>query len=362
MQITNKIVYIKNRETFEQLKDSIPEYLKPVVFIEDTRELWTCGTYFSIGYPGIYVSEKSGQIIVSIGDSSFTMETIGDTLSIRKGEGNSILLSSNALSSIDAEAPLYWDNVDKKLIHNESGVIQGNYGQSNTTSNASVFNIPNITVNKTGHITSIQNTNVEIRDYVDQLNPITTNNYYNILLAYSQDSSAETNAVRKANGLSFDNATQKLLTEGGIISNGGVDIFGDLNVTDGYIIGKLKGDVEGSATPKIHLSENPDYGGASLNLYGHVLLKDELPVEEPSDSSSNTNVSDATVVAIAASPKMVWNSITSLKDYFNTNKIVVKALNAISEQINISTYFNFGKDFVVEEDNTINLNWEEINE
>ena len=52
---------------------------------------------------------------------------------------------------------------------------------------------------------------------------------------------------------------------------------GDLVVEQGIIIGRLQGEVTGSATPKIHISETPDYGGASTKLYGHVKLVDVMP-------------------------------------------------------------------------------------
>lgn len=83
---------------------------------------------------------------------------------------------------------------------------------------------------------------------------------------------------------------------------------------DGYIIGKLKGDVEGSATPKIHLSLKPEYGGSSLELYGHVKLQDTLN-SKPNPSTSNTNINNTEITAIAASPLMVWNAIETAKAY-----------------------------------------------
>ena len=68
--------------------------------------MWTCGTYFSIGYPSIEISEISGSVKVEIGNSFFLMSTAGDSLSIRKGDGNRIIISSNALTSVNTEAPL----------------------------------------------------------------------------------------------------------------------------------------------------------------------------------------------------------------------------------------------------------------
>lgn len=317
MVIDSKFAYIKKKEVFEPLIESIPKGLNPIVFIEDTREMWTCGTYFSIGYPSIEISEVSGSVKVQIGNSFFLMSTAGESISVRKGDGNRIIISSNALSRVDTEPPLEWDAANRKLLHKESGAVPGSYGQSTNLGNASIFVIPNITVDATGHITSAENHNIEIRDYVEQLAPSNLMGERNILLSYNEASNnMDTSQVRKANGLTFNDATQKMTIAGGMNSNGPVNVnHGDLSVLDGYIIGNLKGDVQGQATPKIHLSLKPEYGGASTKLYGHVKLQDILNTK-PDPSSSNENINDTNVVAaIAASPLMVWNAIQTAKDY-----------------------------------------------
>lgn len=317
MIINSKFAYVKKKETFEPLITTIPKGLNPIVFIEDTREMWTCGTYFSIGYPSIEISESSGSVKVSIGNSFFLLSTAGESISVRKGDGNRIIISSNALNRVDTEAPLTWDTANRKLLHMDSGVAPGSYGQSTNLGNASVFIVPNIMIDSTGHITYAQNYNVEIRDYVEQLAPSTLAGNRNVLLSYNADSeSMDTSQVRKANGLLFNDSTQRLTVEGGLDTNGPVFVnHGDLSVLDGYIIGHLKGDVEGEAKPKIHLSNKPEYGGASINLYGHVKLQDILN-NKPEPSSDNENINDANVVnAIAASPLMVWNAIQTAKDY-----------------------------------------------
>lgn len=317
MIINSKFAYIKKKEVFEPLITTIPKGLNPIVFIEDTREMWTCGTYFSIGYPSIEISESSGSVKVSIGNSFFLLSTAGESISVRKGDGNRIIISSNALNRVDTEAPLTWDTANRKLLHMDSGVAPGSYGQSTNLGNASVFIVPNIMIDSTGHITYAQNYNVEIRDYVEQLAPSTLAGNRNVLLSYNADSeSMDTSQVRKANGLLFNDSTQRLTVEGGLDTNGPVFVnHGDLSVLDGYIIGHLKGDVEGEAKPKIHLSNKPEYGGASINLYGHVKLQDILN-NKPEPSSDNENINDTNVVnAIAASPLMVWNAIQTAKDY-----------------------------------------------
>lgn len=317
MVIDSKFAYIKKKEVFEPLIESIPKGLNPIVFIEDTREMWTCGTYFSIGYPSIEISEVSGSVKVQIGNSFFLMSTAGESISVRKGDGNRIIISSNALSRVDTEPPLEWDAANRKLLHKESGAVPGSYGQSTNLGNASIFVIPNITVDATGHITSAENHNIEIRDYVEQLAPSNLMGDRNILLSYNEASNnVDTSQVRKANGLVFNDATQKMTVAGGMNSNGPVNVnHGDLSVLDGYIIGNLKGDVQGQATPKIHLSLKPEYGGASTKLYGHVKLQDILNTK-PDPSSDNENINDTNIVAaIAASPLMVWNAIQTAKDY-----------------------------------------------
>lgn len=317
MIIDKKIVYARKKEEFEPLIPTIPEGLNPVVFIEDTREMWTCGTYFSIGYPSIEVSEVSGSVKVQIGNSFFLLTPTGDSISLRKGDGNRIIISSNALNRVDTEPPLKWDASNRKLLHMESGVASGSYGQSTNLGNASVFVVPNFIVDATGHITFAENHNIEIRDYVEQVAPSNQMAERNVLLSYNEaNNNMDTSQVRKANGLTFNDATQRITVAGGMTSDGAVTVnHGDVSVLDGYIVGKLKGDVEGQATPKIHLSLKPEYGGASTKLYGHVKLQDILS-RKPDPSSDNENINDTNVVAaIAASPLMVWNAIETAKSY-----------------------------------------------
>lgn len=314
--IDSKIVYAKTKEGFEKEIPNIPKGLDPIVFIEDSKEAWVCGTYFSIGYPSIAVSESGGVVKVGFGESEFTMSTTGESISIRKGEGNRIIISSSALNKVNTDPPLEWDTANKKLIHMASGVTAGTYGQSANVNNASIFYIPYLNVDPTGHITGADSRTIVIRDYVEQLAPVDSTIERNILLSYEEASNSSSTAqTRKANGMTFNDGTKKLTVQGGLESRGPVNIYGyDLTVTDGYIIGKLKGDVEGEATPKIHLSSKPEYGGSSLSLYGHVRLQDVL-LSKPEASSSNDNVNNTNVPAFAASPLMVWNAIQTAKDY-----------------------------------------------
>ena len=142
MDITSKFIYAKTREAFERELPNIPQGLNPIVFIEDTKEMWTLGTYFSIGYPNFVITETGGVVNVAIGNSSFYLATSGDSLSIRKGTDNRIILTSTALTRVDTALPLEWDSATKKLLHSTSGVTSGTYGQTSNVENASIFSIP----------------------------------------------------------------------------------------------------------------------------------------------------------------------------------------------------------------------------
>lgn len=406
MNINSKFIYAKTRAAFERELPNIPINLNPIVFIEDTKEMWTMGTYFSIGYPSLIVSEKDGIVKVELGDSNFTITTSGESLSIRKGTGNSIIISSNALTKVDTESPLYWDSLNKKLLHSESGVTVGSYGQSSNLDNGSIFNIPNIVVDKYGHIVSASTKIVAIRDYVEQLAPSNSESEKNILLSYNEVSNnSDTAQTRKANGLTFNDATKKITVPGGANIGGPVNVSnGDLTVIGGQIVGDLRGNVTGEATPKIHISTEPEYGGASTEMYGHVKVQDNLGVTAPPPSSNNSDPGNANVtLGVAASPYMVWSVKNELSQQIqdlptlggiqigNTvaeittqgQIIEVQASNGVSaviedniiklkgvqisglnpnkESLILNDKFTIGEDFVIEgEDNKMSLRWLEL--
>lgn len=317
MDITSKFIYAKTKAAFEAQLPSIPQNLNPIVFIEDTREMWTMGTYFSIGYPAIQVSETQGVVKVDIANSFFTISTSGASLSVQKGAGNDIIISSNALTKVDTASPLEWDTVTKRLLHSTSGASAGTYGQSTTTENASILNIPYLTVNATGHITNISTKAVSIRDYVEQLAPNELLGDRNVLLSYNEvNTNSDTAQVHKARGLTFNSLSQILTVEGGANINGPTNVTnGDLTVTGGDIVGNLRGNVTGEATPKIHISTEPEYGGASTEMYGHVKVQDNLGVIAPSPSSNNSDPGKADVtLGVAASPYMVWSVKQDLEE------------------------------------------------
>lgn len=405
MNITSKFIYAKTKAAFQQEIPNIPANLNPIVFIEDTREMWTMGTYFSIGYPAITVTETTGVIDVAIGNSSFSMETSGASLSIQKGTGNKIILSSTGLTKVDTIPPLEWDNVTKRLLHSVSGAAAGSYGQASAAENASILNIPYFTVNTYGHITSVSTKIVSIRDYVEQLAPNELLGDRNVLISYNEaNSNSDTAQVRKARGLTYNSLSQILTVGGGAIINGATSVTGgDLTVTGGDIIGNLRGNVTGEATPKIHTSILPEYGGASLGLYGHVKLLDVFGAEAPSQSSISVDTGNASITnGMAASPYLVWNVKNTLHNEIinapsigaidigedsieiiehnqrieiigqqginakvEEGQIIIKGIDIKSynesEQVQtITNQLTFSKDFVSDSENSLSLRWMEI--
>ena len=148
MAINSKIVYVKTKSNFESLKPTIPENLNPIVFIEDSKEIWVCGTYFNLKYPTLSVFEENSIVNISLDDSTIQLVPTGDGLSIRKGSGNRIIFNSLALSSILTETPLEWVASEKKLIHSLSKVTPDTYGPTAQIENASTFQVPYFSVDK----------------------------------------------------------------------------------------------------------------------------------------------------------------------------------------------------------------------
>lgn len=359
MEIKNKFVYVKHKSDFEPLISGIPENLKPIVFIEDSKEIWTCGTYFSVGYPSLVVSDSGSSVLVSLGDADLSLITSGESLSIKKGTGNSIVLSSNALTKITTSDPLQW--VDNKLSHKVSGVTAGSYGPSDNLDTVNILTIPSLKINDTGHVIEAYTKNLKIRDYVDQLAPTEKSVDRNILLSYNQvNGYDDTQATRKANGLTYNDSTGTLAVKGGIQAKAASTIDGDLTVTNGVIIGNIKGNVEGVAVPKVHLSTKPEYGGASTKMYGHVLVQDGVPATKPDASSDNVDATNTGVIAIAASPLMVWNAMEAIRDEMATNGIKVTTQDTNGNTKDVSDEFIFSDDFEADNDNKIYIKWTEI--
>lgn len=350
--MTSKFLYFKKKETFDSLVSSIPEGLSPICFIEDSNEIWFNNHFFQAGHESLSVEEMDNTVIVSLSESSFKIAP--GTSNIQIGaSNNTITVSSNALTKIDTDDQLEWSNA--KLKHKESGVEAGTYGQSAATTGANILDIPKITVNKYGHVTALATNSVTIKDYVEQRKADAENKNRQILLAESTTEENNTNITRKAGGLTYNNSTQTLNVKNIKVdapANGGIVVTnGNIEVVNGTFIGKFYGEVTGTATPKIHLSSTPEYGGASTNLYGHVRLVDEIS-GVPARSSDNSDTTDEGIVAVAASPYLVYN-------YVNANKFKATGVNASGTKTEVTDELEFTNDFNID-DKKVSISWKEI--
>lgn len=348
----SKFLYFRERSTFDNLVNNFPQYLSPLCFIEDTNEIWFNGHFFKAQKYSLRVSEMDNNVTVSLADSYFTIVPGSNSINIT-ARGNSIMISCDALTKIDTDAYLEWKN--QILSHKDSGVTEGSYGPSAGQSGASTFVIPRITVDQKGHITNAVDREIIIRDFVEQRKSDDKNAERNILLSEQEQDRDDNNITRKAKNLIYNNFDQTLKVQNlqiqGTKEQSVIVKTGDLIVEEGTIVGKLKGEVTGSATPKIHISESPDYGGASTNLYGHVKLVDTMP-QNPQPSSDNSDTNNQMVDGKAASPYLVYN-------YVNAQKIRVSAIDQNNHTLDMSSQIDFSDDFVVK-GSKLQIRWTEL--
>ena len=347
----SKFLYFVKKETFLSVKDTFPANLSPICFIEDTNEIWFNNHYFQAGHESVSISEMNNVVTVSLSENSFNIQPGSESISIR-GQGNSIIISCNALTRIDTDDYLEWK--DNKLYHAKSGVIAGSYGPTSVIIGASSISTLHIEVDEAGHITKIEKKETQIRDYVEQRQADNANSNRQILLAERGEEQSDTNYARKSTA-TFNNRTgmlvvPKITVSGSSESDVIIVQHGNIKVQDGIIEGKVKGDIEGSATPKIHISDIPDYGGASLNTYGHVKLVDEIG-DNPIRSSDNTDKTNKEVIALAASPYAV-------KDYVEKHKMEVKAYTEEGNEITLGDAWSIGEDFQ-SNNKKIEIRWKE---
>lgn len=350
--MNSKFLYFTKRETFNTLREEFPSNLSPICFIEDTNEIWFNNHFFQAGHESIRVSEMNNIVNVSLSEDGFNIVPGSESISV-KSQGKNIIISCDALTRINTDDLLEWK--DGCLYHKPSGVDQGQYGPKVDLVGANSVPTFQMQVNTTGHITSIKEKTVIIRDYVEQRASDSTNRDRQLLLAERGETQDDTNITRKANA-TFNNVTGQLKVPRMTIqgdSNSNVLIIenGNIIVQNGVIEGKVKGEVEGTAIPKIHISDIPDYGGASLNTYGHVMLIDEIP-NNPERSSSNTDKMNKNVVALAASPYAVH-------DYFQKHKMKVMAKDENLNDSDLGSNWSFDEDFVAK-NSKVQIRWTEV--
>jgi hypothetical protein len=108
-----------------------------------------------------------------------------------------------------------------------SGVTAGSYGPTAnvTGSNNATINVPQITVDTYGRVTSVTNrvytsVNTDTNTNVTQAAAITTNGNYPLLLGYNTATTAVTNTVNKTTTLNYNPSTKALTTGNIVLSSG----------------------------------------------------------------------------------------------------------------------------------------------
>lgn len=351
--INSKYLYFNQRETFDRLQATFPSWLSPICFIADTNEIWFEGHFFQAGYESIRVSEMDNTVTVSLTEQNFKIVP-GAGMSLSAQEDNTIVISCQALTKIDTEGPLEWKN--GRLLHKESGVTEGVYGQTSAQEGANIIRTSKINVDKYGHVISAETVSNKIRDYVEQRRTDDINKDRQLLLAEKDVEQDDTNITRKGNALTYNNFDKTLKVPNieidGTKNRSVIVKKGDLIVQDGTIIGRLQGEVTGTATPKIHISDRPEYGGASTKTYGHVMLVDDMPTT-PERSSDNTDKNRNDIAAKAASPYLVYN-------YVQASKLKINGVDANKHTVSLSGLeLNFTDDFLLN-GNRLSIGWTEL--
>ena len=363
---THKFYFFKKKDTFLSVIDTVPEGLDPIIFIEDSSEVWVNGHYFQVGYPGIQITQNESNVNVVIGQDSFQIQATGEGLSVQKGTGNTILFNSSALSTINTDDKLTLDPGQKKLSHVITGA-HGDYGTSTDEDNQSIISVPYISVDTTGHIVSAKTVNITIRDYVKQCTPDDADKDRNILIAENDNQNEESGPVVKAGGLQYNNNEQKLKGQNAGFG-GNVDVSGDVNVI-GIIKGNVEGNVTGVATPNNHADPTTKYGagtsagpgGTPAAMYGHVKLQDDFDKNTDGTmvvpDAGNTDKGKG----VAASPLMVYNGMKDAEVYADgiNPKIAFTDDDGKEKQLSGDDRLVFSDDFEKDGD-SLYLKWEII--
>lgn len=292
------------------------------VWIKDDTTLYLYDSSYNewvafLEYPGITVQQlEDGSVKVSTGETGFTLATSGNALSINK-IGDTITLISNALTGINTEFPLKWEN--GKLTHIETDVEPGEYGSLLDTQ-GSTFNVPNFTVNQTGHITQAKTVSVTIPDRVIQ-NPLPEDSegQFPIILAGSSTDARESGEVYKKTTFNYD-ADKDIVNTPGLFISGDSEVHGTTTFYRDIVLGGtavIVGSVTGTATPTNHASDDDVFGLGTKPLeegghkYGHVKLISNF-VKDP---ITKDIVAPEYKDGIAATPELAYESYIASKTY-----------------------------------------------
>ena len=330
-----------------------------VLIYDDDEKKWVPLNEF----PGITFESdtETGTIVITSGKSSFRLAVEGLSLGIHTNVADTITITSNALNTIDTEAPLYWDKEAKKLTHNRSSVITEEdvksvtYGPTSDIINSDSFSVPEITVDKYGHVQKGTTHSITVSSTVAQnVLGVDVTGVFPLILAPSPAVKTDIEAVYKTPILQIQaeqgvQAIEYTLVSPSILVNGNQTISGDFYV-DGKIYGDIVGDVQGSATPIKHASIDDTYGlGTAAGngveaFYGHVKLQDTFEKD-----SSGSIVAPESTEGVAASPLLIYNALQEVAQIEDNQGNINK----------LKAPFTFSNDFQ-ESNEKIHINWLEV--
>ena len=264
-----KLIYSKSKSAFETAFTNLTstgDVYRSVIFTEDGY-LWTHGKYFRL-FPdaaNIFTASYSNNIVTLSDSGGKALGTFdrgvvsltGDTM-VPVAGSNGVLTISHAVSSVTAGS-------------------QGPTSTSNTT-----ISVPRLTYDTYGHITAASSQTATLNHVLSSVTTTNADHY----ITFSDTSTTGTAQVYQAANLKFNPST------------------GALYATSFYRNGTEIGSIY---APISHASSATTYGAGNATLYGHVKLSDSI-----TDSGSGVGN------GIAATPKAIFDAITSAKAYADT--------------------------------------------
>lgn len=196
-----KLIIVKTKNSFNGIKDNIPN--DSIVFIKETKEIYTHGTYFGGSVLEIVNNTNDG-IVPKFGELNTNNNIINEqnnnwVLTVSKTDGKDGIywkkLPANAFSAQEYTLPIATSTVLGGILAND--VME--------TFNASTYGNYEVKVDNTGKAfvnVPWKNDNDKVEQVVTSAS--TFNNYYPILFKYTNEVINNTNSVRFGTNLKYN--------------------------------------------------------------------------------------------------------------------------------------------------------------
>ena len=212
-----------------------------VILLTYDGTYWRASEYWNSnsrdpGYGKITPAGDTGTSAVTANTTQVTAGTYNEALTLKTG--NKWLTIAGTQGESNEQDVL-------TIGHSLSNVTAGNYGDSSnqTPNHGSTFQVPYISVDKGGHITSISSHTVAIpanpnTDYKVRQTNDASDTDYRILLSYAANNDQVDNITHKSGNLIYNPADNKLST-GNLVLTGTLDVTGDTNLHNSTAIDSL---------------------------------------------------------------------------------------------------------------------------